>query len=117
MGLHASRPAELYRIHPAGFEKGNHRNGAFSFPDGLFLVISDGLEWEHVSVSRKSRMPTYEDMVRAKDLFWDEEDCVMQLFVPKSDHINYHPYCLHMWRPLNAEIPRPPPITVGPSNG
>ena len=70
--------------------------------------------WEHVSVSRKSRVPSYEDLVRIKNLFWDNSDTVMQLFVPKEDHVNYRPYCLHLWRPLNSEIPRPPSLLVGP---
>lgn len=115
MGLYAPKEAELYRVHPSGYEKGNARNGAFGFPDGLFVLISDGMGWEHVSVSRKSRMPSYEDLTRVKTIFWDEEDTVMQLFVPDSEHINCHPYCLHMWRPLEEKIPRPPSIMVGPS--
>jgi hypothetical protein len=28
--------------------------------------------------------------------------------VPIVEHINCHPYCLHLWRPHNVEIPRPP---------
>ena len=33
----------------------------------------------------------------------------MQLHLPVKEHINYHPYCLHIWRPLlQVKIPRPP---------
>jgi hypothetical protein len=32
----------------------------------------------------------------------------MQVHVPASEHINIHPYTLHLWRPLLLEIPRPP---------
>lgn len=110
MSLLVPREAELYRTGPPG----DHKNGAFYFRDGLFVICSDGAGWEHVSVSRKSKLPSYEDMCRVKDMFWGEEDCVMQLMVPKSEHVNYHPYCLHMWRPLEVEIPRPPMILVGP---
>ena len=117
MGLFVPKHVELYRQELPGYEKGNHRNGAFSFPDGLFIIVSDGMGWEHVSVSRKSRMPSYEDLTRAKEIFWDEEDCAMQLFVPKSQHINCHQYCLHLWRPLEDDIPMPPGIMVGPSGG
>jgi hypothetical protein len=115
MGLRAPREAELYRLQLPGYPLGNYCNGAFEFRDGLKVIISTGAGWEHVSVSRKSRVPSYEDMCRIKDLFWDESDCVMQLMVPKSDHINYHPHCLHMWRPEEAEIPRPPDWMVGPT--
>lgn len=111
MSLFVPKEAELYRVGPPG----DHKNGAFAFRDGLFVICSDGEGWEHVSVSRKSRTPSYEDMTRIKGMFWHEDDCVMQLFVPVADHVNYHEHCLHMWRPLNAEIPRPPSIMVGPS--
>lgn len=114
MSLRTPNEIELYRIDtPMG--RGDPENGAFGFRDGLFVIISSGDGWEHVSVSRKSRIPSYEDMTRIKEIFWSDKDCVMQLFVPVRDHINCHPNCLHMWRPINGEeIPRPPSIMVGP---
>lgn len=115
MTMRVPKEAELYRADLPGYERGDFYNGAFAFADGLFVICSNGDGWEHVSVSRKSRCPSYEDMTRIKELFWDEEDCVMQLMVPKSEHVNFHPYALHMWRPINGqEIPRPPAIMVGP---
>ena len=30
--------------------------------------------------------------------------------------LDCHPHCLHLWRPLDAEIPRPPGWMVGPAN-
>lgn len=112
--LRAPRSIEQYRVKLSGYPIGDKQNGAFFFRDGLRVIISNGEGWEHVSVSRRKRMPSYEDMARAKSIFFEEEDCVMQLHVPKSEHINHHPYCLHLWRPLRAEIPRPPAIMVGP---
>ena len=47
-----------------------------------------------------------------KDLCWAAEEAVMQLHPPRSKWINNHPYCLHLWRPLNQEIPLPPEIAV-----
>ena len=52
-------------------------------------------------------------MCFVKDLFWDEEEMVMQLHPPKSKWINNHPYCLHLWRPTKETIPAPPQIAVG----
>lgn len=69
--------------------------------------------WEHVSVSTAVRCPTWEEMCFVKDLFWDPEDVVIQLHPPRSEWINNHPYCLHLWRPIDIELPRPPSITVG----
>ena len=52
-------------------------------------------------------------MCYVKGLFWEDHECVMQLHPPKSDYVNNHPYCLHMWRPLDVEIPRPDAFMVG----
>lgn len=115
---------EQHRIKTGGFasraEDGN--NGAFFVkgPDRkesapLRIIASDGLSWEHVSVSLPHRCPTWAEMCFVKSLFWDDEDCVMQLHPPKSDWVNNHNYCLHLWRPSTdvKQIPLPPAYLVG----
>ena len=90
--------------------------GAFEIPFEsitLFVIASWGGGWEHVSVSLKNRCPNWREMNHVKDLFWHEDVVVMQLHVAKKDHVNLHDYCLHMWRPLEADIPLPPKIFVG----
>jgi hypothetical protein len=92
--------------------------GAFEIPYKsykLFAVVSDGSVdgWEHVSVSLKNRCPNWEEMCYVRSLFWDEEDTVIQFHVPKSQHINNHPYCLHLWRKKDAVVELPPSIAVG----
>lgn len=76
-------------------------------------IASDGGGWEHVSVSLPDRCPTWGEMSFMKGLFWEADDCVMELHPPKSDYVNNHPYCLHLWRPVGQEIPRPPHELVG----
>ena len=97
-------------------------NGAFELPAmrggrKMFAIVSDGMEWEHVSVhvldGKKFRTPTWNEMCHIKDLFWDEEDVVMQLHPKRSEYVNNHPYVLHLWRPTTTEIPTPPAILVG----
>jgi hypothetical protein len=73
----------------------------------LRVIASDGMGFEHVSVSLPRRCPTWNEMCVVKDLFWDEEDCCMQLHPPKSQYVNCHPHTLHIWRPIAGEIPRP----------
>jgi hypothetical protein len=114
MTMRVPKEAELYRVQLPGYPMGGPYEGAFQFRDGLTVICSNGDGWEHVSVSRKSKMPSYEDMDRIKRLFWDDEDLVMQLHMPVSEHINFHPFTLHMWRPLTARIPQPPYWMVGP---
>lgn len=78
----------------------------------LQIIASDGEGWEHVSVSLPYRSPTWEEMCKVKDLFWDDEDCVIQYHPPKSEYVNNHPFCLHLWRPPD-KVDTPPSILVG----
>jgi len=50
-----------------------------------------------------------------KGFFWEDDEVVIQYHPAKSEHVNYHPYCLHMWKPQGVELPKPPAILVGPS--
>jgi len=100
--------------------KRGDRHGVFRIlkPSGLLVcVVSPGdatLPWEHVSVSAHDRTPTWAEMAYVKSLFWGPEECVVQYHVPDADHVNFHPYCLHLWKPTQVELPRPPKIAVGP---
>lgn len=109
---------------------GDDRQGAYLIPycgRELKVIVSDASEWqavgfpppawEHVSVSLEDRTPTWEELEFVRSLFWKDDETVIQLHVPKNDHINFHPYCLHLWRPIGVEIPLPPLATVGPKHG
>jgi hypothetical protein len=106
---------EQYRTTLAG-QRGDESNGVLHWkPKGLSVQFSNGAGWEHVSVSRRSKCPSYEDMDLVKRAFWGAADVVMQLHVSADRHVNCHPYCLHLWRPIwKHEIPLPPAILVGP---
>ena len=56
--------------------------------------------------------PTWDEMCAIKDMFFGEDERVMQFHPPKSEYINNHPYCLHLWKPVDTEIPHPPMICV-----
>lgn len=80
----------------------------------LKVIASDGEGWDHVSVSLATRCPTWDEMEYVRSLFFRDDETVMQLSVPRADHLNFHKFCLHLWRPQHAEIPRPPGILVAP---
>ena len=92
-------------------------NGAFSITlkrkQQAFVIASDQMGWEHVSVSRDDRCLTWDEMCQVKSMFWGDDESVMQIHPPKSEYINNHQFCLHLWRPVNQEIPMPPSIMVG----
>jgi len=74
-------------------------------------VISSGPDsftgWEHVSVSYANRCPVWDEMCFIKDLFWTEEETVLQFHPKKTEYKNVHKYCLHLWRRCgeNYELP------------
>jgi len=84
-------------------------------PDGdqLRIIAASGFGWDHVSVSCKKRCPTWAELELVKRTFFEDDETAMQLHVPPAEHINNHEFCLHLWRPLDVEIPRPPGSMVG----
>lgn len=127
---------EYYRLknHPVlGSNSSYGNNGFFCIPHHRIanyqynVQASSGMGWEHTSITltknvSKGKIPdwtpvdrccTWEEMCYVKSLFWNDDDAVMQLHPPKSDFVNNHPYCLHLWRPINETIPLPPAIMVG----
>jgi hypothetical protein len=94
-------------------------NGMFVFVvnnQRVRCIASDGGGWKHVSVSivDDKRCPKWEMMCAVKDLFWEEEDCVVQFHPPKSEYVNLHSGCLHLWQSLTEKQPTPPSVFVGP---
>ena len=105
-----------YRKGPFGSDENSGNNGYFVIPFESFelaVIASDGAGWEHVSVSLSKRTPNWREMCFIKEMFWDDEDCVVQYHPPRSDYVNNHDNCLHLWRPINGLIPRPDSILVG----
>lgn len=95
---------------------GDEYNGAFKISyqgTYYFVIASNGEGWEHVSVSHSQRIPSWEVMCKIKDMFFHEEEVVMQLHPKKSEYVNNHSNCLHLWRPINEIIPTPPKFLVG----
>ena len=96
---------------------GDKFNGVFRIPlpngDIAGVIVSNGGGWEHVSVSLKGRCPRWQEMCYIKDLFWSEEEVVIQYHPQKSEYIDNHKNCLHLWRPIDVDIPTPPKGMVG----
>jgi hypothetical protein len=104
-----------------GSDKSYGNNGAFNIPvtgKHFFIIASDMNGWEHVSVhvqeNNKRRVPRWDEMCKIKDIFWDEEDVVVQYHPRKSEYVNLYPLTLHLWKPINQEFLTPPAYMVGP---
>ena len=79
------------------------------------VIYSTGAGWEHVSVApfKKSITPSWDDMCFIKELFWRDDEAVIQIHPKKEDYINNMPNCLHLWRCTYMLQPLPPKILVG----
>lgn len=97
---------------PADANPENSDGWAWQFGK-LRVIASWGMGWDHVSVSHQDRIPTWEEMCWVKGQFFEPDECVMQLHPPEADYVNNHSRCLHLWRPQDVEIPRPPSMMVG----
>ena len=124
--MRLSKLVEAGRIRAGrwGSDPSDGANGAFEIigPMGatLRIIASDGVDpvtegWEHVSVSLSSkRCPNWLEMCFVKDLFWSDEETVIQFHPPRSEYVNCHPTTLHLWRQRHGAIATPPSILVGP---
>lgn len=93
--------------------------GAFRLPGSVTggravrVMACDGTlsGWEHVSVTlidQPKKAPSWPEMCAVKACFWDDTDCVVQFHPPKTDYVNLHTGCLHLWRCVQADFPMPP---------
>lgn len=80
--------------------------GLLDLPTGVRCSIVAGNNedgWEHVSVELYARrLPTWEEMCFVKDLFWDDEEEVVQIHPKKSQYVDMTE-ALHLWRPIGGD--------------
>lgn len=96
-------------------------NGAFRFNlcgenRAVCCIVSDAMGWQHVSVSfgKVPGTPSWAVMCEVKDLFWEDEEEVIQFHPKKSEYVNMHQGCLHLWRCTDGRLfPTPDKSMVG----
>lgn len=85
------------------------------FRSVVLKVMADNGEqtgWEHVSVSLPNRCPNWEEMSLIKSLFFGDDETVVQFHPRRSDYVNIHSNCLHLWRRVGADFELPPQTLV-----
>lgn len=70
----------------------------------VLLSIEDhgGKIVRHVSVSRKDRYPTWDEIKEVRYTFFDEKHDVIMVMPPKSEYVNLHENCFHLWAKANG---------------
>ena len=79
--------------------------------NAIWIIASDGQARFGVD---RSALPEWDEMCFVKDLFWRDDECVVQFHPPRAEYVNYHPNCLHLWKPVGRDVQTPPSILVGP---
>lgn len=64
----------------------------------------DGRSWLHVSMSHPDRLPSYKTVRDVKRVFVGDDQTALQVFPPVSQHVNQHPFCLHLWCCLDGDV-------------
>ena len=111
---------EQYRVRDGalGTTRADGNNGAFLIPkpqgSGMCyqVIVNDTDGWEHVSVvmkdvDRYTYTPSWDEMCYVKNLFWRDDETVVQYHPAKSEYVNVHENCLHLWKPSMGEIIAP----------
>lgn len=99
------RPGMLWRIIKEDSipdEMGHAGFIAQRMVDELLVISTYGREedeklWQHVSTSYRNRIPDYDNLCIVKRTFIGQDRKAIQVFPPKAEHVNIHPYCLHLW--------------------
>ena len=56
-------------------------------------------------------------MCKLKDIFFYEDEAVIQIHPPKDQYVNNVDNCLHLWRCTYKEMVLPPSVLVGIREG
>ena len=103
------RPSAIFKEREEWVEITQGTSRAWVFNGLLVLasagIMQDGREWLHVSFSRKSRMPSYDDLQLVKREFIGNDKKAIMVFPEQENYVNIHPNCLHLW--YSAENPIP----------
>ena len=85
----------------------------------MTFIASSGMGWDHVSVApcKPKLMPTWEQMCKVKDIFFRDDESVIEIHPPKDQYVNNKSNCLHLWRANDKEMVLPPSFMVGLRKG
>jgi len=86
------------------------RNGCQFYHKGELNLIWNPFEpqpdgtWLHASVSHPYRYPSWNEILDIRYTFFPDTADVFQILPPKSEYVNLHPNCFHLWSPVGRRI-------------
>ena len=70
---------------------------------GSIAEEQDGKRWLHLSMSHRNRVPTYDELVYLKRHWAGDDRKAIMVLPARSEHVNIHPYVLHLFVCLDAD--------------
>lgn len=67
------------------------------------MLEQDGKRWLHISASRRSRIPSWEDLKVVKNLFIGPKRKAIQILPCEAEYVNINPNVLHLWCCLDGD--------------
>ena len=58
--------------------------------------------WRHLSISHPKRYPYWHEILDARYTFFEDNDTVFQILPPKSEYVNLHKWCFHLWSKIRG---------------
>ena len=71
--------------------------GIHQFGRCKVIVTIDNGEW-HLSISTAKALPSYKEMKFARYRYCPDKIYMAEIFPPKKEFCNLHPYCRHLWQ-------------------
>jgi hypothetical protein len=62
----------------------------------IMVAVEDG-RW-HLSISRRDRLPNWEEVKRARYELVPDEVTMAMLLPPEDEYVNVQEYCFHLWQ-------------------
>jgi hypothetical protein len=80
----------------------------FNYDDGQVVIISeqkelDGKQWIHFSMSCRARVPDWDELRNAKELFLGVESKAVMVIPARSEYVNINARVLHLFVCLEGD--------------
>ena len=97
------------KVLPLGWQRKPFGPDGFALvSDRLSIIVTaatklDGKEWLHVSCAARDRLPTWDELMWVKEFIIGRDRKAIQVFPPRTEHVNINPYVLHLFHCLDGD--------------
>jgi hypothetical protein len=64
---------------------------------GLSVILSIDGGHRHLSIASPARYPSWDEILRVRNWYFPEEMEVVMVLARRSEYVNLHPTCFHLW--------------------